>query len=122
MTEEQPLKPVVWVGSTRNDLRAFPDPVQDHMGYAIYVAQRGGKHGDAKVLSGFGGAGVLEVVKDFRGDTFRAVYTLRYAGAVYVVHVFQKKSKTGRETPRRDIELIEQRLREAEKIARGRKS
>jgi phage-related protein len=77
---------------------------------------------DAKVLSGFGGAGVLEVVKDFRGDTFRAVYTLRYAGAVYVVHVFQKKSKTGRETPRRDIELIEQRFREAEKIARGRKS
>ena len=65
---------------------------------------------------------MLEVVKDFRGDTFRAVYTLRYAGAVYVVHVFQKKSKTGRETPRRDIELIEQRLREAEKIARGRKS
>jgi phage-related protein len=92
------------------------------MGYAIYVAQRGGKHSDAKVLSGFGGAGVLEVVKDFRGDTFRAVYTLRYAGAVYVVHVFQKKSKTGRETPRRDIELIEQRLREAEKIAKGRKS
>jgi phage-related protein len=65
---------------------------------------------------------VLEVVKEFRGDTFRAVYTLRYAGAVYVVHVFQKKSKTGRETPRRDIELIEQRLREAEKIAKGRKS
>jgi phage-related protein len=122
MAEEPPLKPVVWVGSTRNDLRAFPDPVQDHMGYAIYVAQRGGKHSDAKVLSGFGGAGVLEVVKDFRGDTFRAVYTLRYAGAVYVVHVFQKKSKTGRETPRRDIELIEQRLREAEKIAKGRKS
>jgi phage-related protein len=81
MTEEPPLKPVVWVGSSRNDLRAFPDPVQDHMGYAIYVAQRGGKHRDAKVLSGFGGAGVLEVVKEFRGDTFRAVYTLRYAGA-----------------------------------------
>jgi len=122
MTEEPPLKPVVWVGSTRNDLRAFPDPVQDHMGYAIYVAQRGGKHRAARVLSGFGGAGVLEVVKDFRGDTFRAVYTLRYAGAVYVVHVFQKKSKTGRETARRDIELIERRLREAEKIAKGRKS
>ena len=122
MTEEPPLKPVVWVGSSRNDLRAFPDPVQDHMGYAIYVAQRGGKHRDAKVLSGFGGAGVLEVVKEFRGDTFRAVYNLRYAGDVYVVHVFQKKSKTGRETPRRDIELIEQRLREAEKIAKGRKS
>ncbi|MGA8409301.1 MAG: type II toxin-antitoxin system RelE/ParE family toxin [Candidatus Acidiferrales bacterium] len=119
MTEEPSLKPVVWVGSSRRDLRAFPDPVQDHMGYAIYVAQRGGKHRDAKVLSGFSGAGVLEVVKDFRGDTFRAVYTLRYAGTVYVLHAFQKKSKTGRETPRRDIELIEQRLREAEKIAKG---
>jgi phage-related protein len=119
MTEEPPLKPVVWVGSSRRDLRAFPDPVQDHMGYAIYVAQRGGKHRDAKVLSGFGGAGVLDVVKDFRGDTFRAVYTLRYAGTVYVLHAFQKESKTGRETPRRDIELIEKRLREAEKIAKG---
>lgn len=119
MTEEPPLKSVVWVGSSRKDLRAFPDPVQDHMGYAIYVAQRGGKHGDAKVLSGFGGAGVLEVVKDFRGDTFRAVHTLRFAGTVYVLHAFQKKSKTGRKTPRRDIELIEKRLREAAKIAKG---
>jgi len=119
MTEGPFLKPVVWVGSSRRDLWAFPDPVQDHMGYAIYVAQRGGKHRDAKVLSGFGGTGFLEVVKDFRGDTFRAVYTLRYAGTVYVLHTFQKKSKTGRETPRRDIELIEQRLREAEKIAKG---
>jgi phage-related protein len=119
MTEETPLKPVVWFGSSRRDLRAFPDPVQDHVGYAIYVAQQGGKHRDAKVLSGFGGAGVLEVVKDFRGDTFRAVCTLRYAVTVYVLHAFQKKSKTGRETPRRDIELIEQRLREAEKIAKG---
>jgi len=122
MSKEPPLKPIVWVGSSRNDLRALPDPVQDHMGYAIYVAQRGGKHRDAKVLRGFGGAGVVEVVKDFRGDTFRAVYTLRFAGAVYVVHVFQKKSKSGRETPRRDVELIEMRLREAEKIAMGRKS
>jgi len=122
MSKEPPLKPIVWVGSSRNDLRALPDPVQDHMGYAIYVAQRGGKHRDAKVLRGFGGAGVVEVVKDFRGDTFRAVYTVRFAGAVYVVHVFQKKSKSGRETPRRDVELIEMRLREAEKIAMGRKS
>jgi phage-related protein len=122
MPEEPRLKPVVWVVSSRRDLRAFPDPVQDHMGYAIYVAQQGGKHRDAKVLSGFGGAGMVEVVKDFRGDTFRAVYTLRFAGAVYVLHAFQKKSKAGRETPRRDIELIEQRLREAEKIAKGRKA
>ena len=88
------------------------------MGYALYVAQRGGKHQDAKALSGFGGAGVLEVIKDYRGDTFRAVYTLKYAGTVYVLHAFQKKSKNGRQTPRRDIELIKQRLREAEQIAR----
>jgi phage-related protein len=120
MNEQSPLKPVIWVGSSRKDLRGFPDPVQDHMGYALYVAQCDGKHRDAKTLSGFGGAGVVEVVKDFRGDTFRAVYTLRYAGAVYVLHAFQKKSKTGRETPHRDVELIRQRLREAEQIAKER--
>ena len=73
-------------------------------------------------MSGFGGAGVVEIVKDHRGDTFRAVYTLRYAGAVYVLHAFQKKSKTGRETPRRDMELIKQRLREAEQIAKEMKA
>jgi len=122
MTDEPLLKPVIWVGSSHKDLRAFPDLVQDHIGYALYVAQRGGKHRDAKTLSGFGGAGVVEVIKDFRGDTFRAVYTVRYAEAVYVLHAFQKKSKTGRATPRRDIELIEQRLRDAEEIAKGRES
>jgi len=69
------LKTVIWVGWRRRDLRAFPEPVKDHMGYALYIAQRGGKHRDTKTLSGFGGAGVVEVVKDFRGDTFRAVRT-----------------------------------------------
>ena len=117
--DEPPFKPVVWIGSSRKDLREFPDIVQDHVGYALYVAQQGGKHRDTKPLSGFGGAGVVEIIKDYRGDTFRAVYTLRYQGAVYVLHVFQKKSKTGRETPLRDIELIKQRLREAEQIAKG---
>jgi phage-related protein len=73
MADELFLKPVVWIGSSREDLRAFPDPVQDHIGYALYVAQRGGKHHSSKVLSGFGSAGVVEVLKDFRGDTFRAV-------------------------------------------------
>ncbi len=116
---DPPLKPVIWLGTSLKDLREFPSPVQDHMGYALYIAQRGGKHHDAKVLSGFGGAGVLEVIKDHRGDTFRAVYTLKYAGTVYVLHAFQKKSKSGRLTPRRDMELIKQRLREAEQIARG---
>ncbi len=118
MAEEALFKPLIWVGTSRKDLRAFPEPVQDRMGYALYVAQRGGKHRDAKALSGFGGAGVVEVIEDYRGDTFRAVYTLRYAGAVYVLHVFQKKSKSGRETPQRDRELIQQRLREAERIGK----
>jgi phage-related protein len=121
MTDVTPsFKPVIWVGSSRNDLREFPEHVQDHMGYALYVAQRGGKHRDTKTLSGFSGAGVVEVVKDFSGDTFRAVYTVRYPGAVYVLHAFQKKSKSGRETPRRDIELIKQRLRETDRIAKER--
>jgi phage-related protein len=120
MTDEPSFKPVVWIGSSHKDLCEFPEPVQDRLGYALFVAQCGGKHRDAKTLSGFGGAGLVEVVEDFRGDTFRAVYTLRYAGAVYVLHAFQKKSKTGRETARRDIELVKQRLREAEQIARER--
>ena len=118
MAYEPPLKPVIWVGTSRKDLREFPEPVQDHMGYALYLAQCGGKHRDTKTLSGFAGAGVVEIVKDYRVDTFRAVYTLRYAGTVYVLHAFQKKSKTGRETPLRDMELIKQRLRQAEQIAK----
>jgi phage-related protein len=119
MSDTASLKSVVWVGSSLKDLREFPDGVRDHLGYALYVAQRGGRHRDTKTLSGFGGAGVVEIIRDFRGDTFRAVYTLRYRGAVYVLHAFQKKSKSGRETPRRDVELIQQRLREAERMAKG---
>src|SRR2546425_13177928 len=80
MTDEPLLKPVTWVGTSLKDLRAFPEAEQDLVGYALYVAQRGGKHQDAKVLSGFGGAGVLEVIKDYRSDTFRAVYTLGMPG------------------------------------------
>jgi phage-related protein len=86
----------------------------------LYVAQRGGRHRETKTLAGFGGAGVVEVVKDYRGDTFRAVYTVRFAQAVYVLHAFQKKSKSGRETPRLDIELIQRRLRDVYRIAKER--
>lgn len=118
MSADELLKKVIWVGSSRRDLGVFPGPVQDHIGYALYIAQRGGKHRDAKPLSGLGGGGVVEVVSDYRGDTFRAVYTVRLARCLFVLHAFQKKSKTGRETPRRDMELIRQRLREAEEIAR----
>ena len=120
MNDAPSFCPVVRVGSSRKDLREFPGPLRDHMGYALYIAQCGGKHRDAKPLKGFGGAGVLEIVKDYRADTFRAVYTLRFAGDVYVLHAFQKKSKTGRETPGRDMDLIKHRLREAEQIAKER--
>jgi phage-related protein len=89
------------------------------VGYALYAAQQGGKHRDAKPLKGFGGAGVLEIVSDFDGDTFRAVYTVRLAGSVYVLHAFQKKSRSGRVTSRADMALIASRLREAERIAKG---
>ncbi len=119
MIEPPSLKPVIWIGSTRKDFRALPPDVKSHMGYALYVAQQGGKHRDAKPLKGYGGAGVVEVVKDHRGDTFRTVYTVRFSGTVYVLHVFQKKSKRGRETPRTEMDLIEHRLREAERIAQG---
>ena len=122
MVDAPLFKPVIWVGSSRKALREFPEPVRDHVGYALYVAQKGGKHRDTKALSGFGGADVVEIIKDFRGDTFRAVYTVRYAEAVYVLHAFQKKSKTGRETPRHDMDLIKQRLREAEQMAKEKKS
>lgn len=121
MPEKPAFKPLVWVGSSLDDLREFPDTAQDHVGYALFVAQQGGKHRNTKTLTGFGGAGVIEVVTDHRGDTFRAVYTVRYHSAIYVLHAFQKKSRTGRETPRREMDLIEQRLREAERIAKGEK-
>jgi len=118
MDANVPLEKVIWVGSSRRDLCSFPEPVQDHIGYALYVAQSGGKHRDAKTLSGFGGAGVVEVVSDYRGDTFRAVYTVRFAGSLFVLHAFQKKSKSGRETPQREMDLIRQRLHEAEEIVK----
>jgi len=108
------ITPVIWIGRAKRDLRAFPDEVKDSVGFALYVAQQGGKHPDAKPLRGFGSAGVLEIVEDHRGDPYRAVYTVRLAGRVYVLHVFQKKSKSGIETPRAEINLIKSRLKRAE--------
>ena len=108
------VKPVSWVGSSYKDFLEFPDPVQDAMGYALYQAQIGLKHGNAKPLRGFGGAGVIEIVADHVGDTFRTVYTVKFAAAVYVLHAFQKKSKSGIKTPTEDLELIQRRLKAAE--------
>jgi phage-related protein len=107
-------KSVDWVGSSYKDFRAFPDAVQDHMGYALHLAQIGRKHEDAKPMKGFGEAGVLEIVSDHVGDTFRAIYTVKFDTAVYVLHAFQKKSKSGIKTPAGDLALIERRLKMAE--------
>lgn len=111
-------KPVYWVGSSLDDLREFPEPVQRTIGFAIYRAQVGEKHESARPLRGFRGAGVLEIVEDYDGDTYRAVYTVRIAGRVYVLHAFQKKSTQGIKTSKHDIDLVSQRLRQAEEHCR----
>lgn len=102
---------IIWVSSSLEDLRRFPEPVQKVMGFALFQAQRGAKHLQAKPLKGFGGAGVLEIIEDFDGDAFRAVYTVRFSDAVYVLHAFQKRSKKGIETPKRDMDVVRSRLR-----------
>ena len=112
------LKPLEWIGSSKKDLRALPDEVMDVFGYALYLAQAGGKHDQAKPMHGFGSAGVLEVVEDFRGNAYRAVYTVRFEERVFVLHVFQKKSKTGIETPKPDRDLIRKRLQVAARRAK----
>jgi phage-related protein len=107
-------KPLYWVGSALDDLRALPAEVKDVFGFALHLAQWGDRHPDAKPLKGFKGASVLEVVEDYDGDTFRAVYTVRFREAVFVLHVFQKKSRQGIKTPKPDMALVKQRLKLAE--------
>jgi phage-related protein len=107
------LKPVRWVGSSKEDLSDFPDEVRRRVGGALWEAQIGRKAPYAKPLKGFGDAGVLEIVDDFDGDTFRAVYTVRFAKAVYVLHAFQKKSKRSVATPKTELDLIDQGLKRA---------
>lgn len=114
-SEPKPPKPVFWLASSRRDVRRFPKAVRQTVGQALFDAQTGGKHPDAKPLRGFGGAGVLEVVEDDDGSTYRAVNAVKFAGVVYVLHAFQKKSKRGGKTPAEDINRVESRLKEAEK-------
>jgi len=109
----QPIpKPVIWIGDSRRELKSFPDQVRLDIGAALFEAQTGSKSVKAKPLSGIG-SGILEVVADHRGDTFRAVYTLKIRGFVIVLHVFQKKSNKGIATPKREMELVEQRMKKA---------
>jgi len=112
------LRPLEWIGGSKKDLMALPDEVVNVFGYALYLAQAGGKHAQAKPLQGFGSAGVLEVVEDWSGNTYRAVYTVRFAVRVFVLHVFQKKSKSGIATPKPDLDLIKARLKAATKRAK----
>lgn len=107
-------KPLDWVGSSKKDFLAFPEPVKDEMGNALGLAQFGGRHPKAKPWKGQG-AGVFEIVEDHHGDTYRAIYTVRFREVVYVLHAFQKKSPKGMKTARSDVELIKQRLRVAQR-------
>jgi len=110
------LKPVVWVRSSKSDLKKFPRAAQSHMGFALKVAQTGGKHPDAKPMKGFSGARVVEIAEDYDGDTYRAIYTVKFSEAIYVLHAFQKKSKSGIATPKHELDLIEERFRRANEL------
>jgi len=112
----KPPKTVIWVRSSLKDLKAFPEIVQSHLGFALKAAQFGQKHPDAKPLKGYGDAGVLEVIEDFDGNTYRAVYTVWFEEAIYVLHAFQKKSRSGIATPRRELTLINERLKYAKQL------
>lgn len=118
MEEPPKLKPLYWVGSSKRDLLALPEDVVDVFGYALYLAQIGRKHEQAKALKGFGSAGVLEIVEDWERNSYRAVYTVRFERTVFVLHVFQKEAKRGIATPKADLDLIRQRLKAAEEAAR----
>jgi len=113
------VKPLFWVASAKKDLLEMPDQVVDLVGYSLYLAQCGLKHPQAKPLKGFGSAGVLEVVEDDDGNTYRAVYTIRFINRVYVLHCFQKKSRKGIEMPKQDMDLIEARLKLARRHSEG---
>jgi len=113
------MKALFWIASSRKDLKAMPNDVKDIFGFALYQAQIGNKHDQAKPLRGFGSAGILEVIESFDGSTYRAVYTVKFAHAVYVLHCFQKKSTSGIATPKPDMDIIHDRLKAAELHAKG---
>ena len=115
-----PPKPLIWMGSSKKDLRALPADVVDTFGYALFLAQIGKRHENTKILRGFGDASVLEIVESQAGSTYRAVYTVRFREAMYVLHIFQKKSKFGTETPKPDMDLIEDRLKRATEMEKQR--
>ena len=117
--ERRKIKQLFWVGASLSDLKEFPEDVKDVFGYALYKAQIGEKHPTAKPLKGFAGAGVMEIVEDHDTNTYRAVYTVKLADTVYVLHVFQKKAKSGIAAPKKELELIKARLQRAKEHHAG---
>lgn len=115
--QEHEMKPLVWVGSSHEDLTEFPPEVQHEMGYALYVAQEGDKHPKAKPLKGF--SGVMEICSSYRTNTYRVVYTTKIGDVIYVLHAFQKKAKRGIQTPKKEIALIKRRLKIAQDLSEG---
>jgi phage-related protein len=115
-------RPLIWMGSSRRDVRGFPRQVRRDIGQALYAAQQGETDPAAKPLKGFGGGSLLEIIADYGGDTWRAVYTARFPEAIYVLHAFQKKSKKGIGTPKRNMDLIRQRWAEADRLHRERQN
>lgn len=111
-------KPLEWIASSHKDLMALPADVRRFFGYALSLAQAGDQHDAAKVLKGFGGAGVLELIEDDAGGTYRAVYAVKFEEAIFVLHCFQKKSKQGIATPKEDMDIIRARLKVAEALAK----
>ena len=115
-------KPLAWRATSKADFAAFPSAVKRQMGYALFLAQMGTRHPImAKTLKGFGSATVVEVKESHAGNAYRAVYTVRYADTVYVLHAFQKKSSRGVETPKQELRLVEKRLRELVNEREGRR-
>ena len=116
MKGERDPKLIIWVGSSRKDLRRFPKQVRSDMGMALYTAQQGETDPAARPLKGFGGARVMEIVDRHETNTYRAVYTAYLGDTIYVLHAFQKKSTKGRSTPKHEIDLIRQRLTDAQRL------
>jgi len=112
------IKKIIWLGRTRKDLKAMPAGVVDAVGFALYQAQLGQRADNTKVLKGFHGAGVLEIIESDQAGTYRAVYTIKFGNEIYILHCFQKKSKSGISTPKEDMDIIHKRLKEAEEIAK----
>ncbi len=116
------IRPVIWIGSSKKDLKVFPPAVKRNIGKALFAAQKGETDPSAKPLTGFGGRQVLEISERYRTDAYRAVYTVQFADTIYVLHAFKKKARKGISTPKKDIDLIGRRLKEAGRDHRERRN